>query len=65
RRGIRVSIIFLVFPIIDIGQGLIYFQCWVLILGYIEHQVWDWLIGILGLWAFLIFLSQISLPKEK
>jgi len=64
RRALRVSIIFLVVPVIYIGHPLIFFQCWMFLLVSIVGQDSQWLLFVLSIWAILILIFQLRIPSK-
>ena len=64
RRALRVSIIFLVVPIVYVGHPIIFFQCWMFLLVCIVAWDSQWLQLLLSIWAILILIFQLRIPSK-
>lgn len=58
RRVLRVSIVFLVFPIVYLGHPFLYYQVWMLLLGYATEPNLPWLLLSVLVWSGLIMLFR-------
>jgi hypothetical protein len=65
RRAVRVSIIFLGFPILYLGHPFLFYQCWMWIVVSIIELDLKWLIILLSIWTLLIVVSTHTVSEKK
>jgi CDP-diglyceride synthetase len=65
RRGLRATLIFLMFPVFYLGHPFLYYQVWVLIAASIINLNLMWLAIFLVVWAVFVGLSQIGVKNES
>jgi hypothetical protein len=64
QRALRVSLVFLLFPI-PIPEPFIILQIWMLVFLFTFQFFLPGMIVLLSIWAFFVAISQTDLPKKQ